>query len=262
MLFRSKHDRANRTDHTKNPRHLPEKIFQLGIKPITLIKFPVNQDETVYIPNRLHKSPYHLYSAILVFEMIKYFEKALNFEEDWTIGIVCPYRSQATLVNKMIETIDIKANLSVITDTVHGFQGDECDIVFFIVNPPNCPISSPKYGAFVHKHFLINVAISRAKDYLIILSPDNKTAGIENMVKINKSNYGSIEHILAEEMNINLESITINSDIIEEKLFNEIKHIENNILTNKHQEVNVYSDAQKKYLIREGSTAIDIQFKK
>ena len=56
-------------------------------------------------------------------------------------------------------------------------------------------------------------------------------------------------------------SITIQSSDIEHKLFNEKTHIEKNIFTNKHQLVNVYHLAEKKYLVRDSSTAIDIQFK-
>lgn len=254
------HDRALRKDSSKNSRTLPVKVEQLGIKPITLLKFPVNLEDSVYNPSKLRKSPYHIYSAILILEMIIHFEKNMSSDEKWTIGIVCPYRSQATLINKMIESVDFKNDLNVITDTVHGFQGDECDIVYFIVNPPSNSISSPSYGAFVHKHYLINVAISRAKDYLVILYPDDKTQGINNLVKINQTNSDSIEDILKNKMDIKLEDITIQSSSIEEKLFKDSKFIEKNIITNKHQLINVYNVAQKKYIVRESSTAIDIQF--
>ncbi|WP_299051691.1 AAA domain-containing protein [uncultured Polaribacter sp.] len=257
-----KHFRANQTDSSKYSRPLPEKVEQLGIKPITLLKFPVNTEDSVYSASKLRKSPYHIYSAILLLEMIIHFDKSITVEEkEWTIGIVCPYRSQATLINKMIESLDLKHNLTVIIDTVHGFQGDECDIVYFIVNPPSNSISSPNYGAFVHKNFLINVAISRAKDYLVILYPDDKTQGINNLVKINKNNIDSIEDILKNKMNLKLEDITIHSSAVEEKLFKDFNFIEKNIITNKHQLVNVYNVAQKKYLVRESSTAIDIQIK-
>ncbi|WP_445457723.1 AAA domain-containing protein [Flavobacterium sp. HNIBRBA15423] len=256
-----KHDRSSRKDSSKNVRPLPEKVQQLGIKQITLLKFPINLDDSVYSPSKLRKSPYHIYSAILVLEMIIHFEKNMNNDEVWTIGIVCPYRSQATLINKMIESLDLNHNLNIITDTVHGFQGDECDIVYFVLNPPNHSISHPSYGAFVHKHYLINVAISRAKDYLVILYPDNNTQGINNLVKINQDNSHSIEDILKNKMDVKLDDITIHSSTIEEKLFGDSKFIEKNIVTNKHQLVNVYNVAQKKYIVKEGTTAIDIQFK-
>lgn len=255
------HHRANGNSGNKDSRPLPENIKNLGIKPITLIRYPVNQDDTVFNPARLNKSPYQLYASILTFEIIQYFEKSIPAQEHWNIGIVCPYRSQASLVNKMIESLNLKSNITVITDTVHGFQGDECDIIFFIVNTPSFKISGPEYGAFIHKHYLMNVAISRAKDYLVILYPDDNTKGIPNLVKINHQTPGSIEDIIINKLNLKLSDITIQAEAIEEKIFNEKNHIEKNIFTNKHQLINVYNIAEKKYLVRESSTAIDIQFK-
>ncbi len=255
------HHRATLLGNEKLSRKLPLGFDNLGIQPITLLKFPVNVDDSVYTPGKLRKSAYHIYSAILVLELIKKFNDTLNDSERWSIGIVCPYRSQATLINKMVESLSLKSNLTVITDTVHGFQGDECDMVYFIVNPPNYSISSPSYGAFIHKHYLINVAISRAKDYLIILYPDNDTKGIGNLEKINVQNDGSIEQILNIKMGLNIDSITIHSSSVEEKLFNKKGFIQENSRTNKHQLVNVYNLAEKPYIVRESTTAIDIQFK-
>ena len=255
------HHRSTLSNAEKFSRELPIGFKELGIKPITLLKFPVNIDDSVYTPGKLRKSAYHIYSALLVIEMIKKFNDSLKDGLPWTIGIVCPYRSQATLVNKMIETLTLKTSLTVITDTVHGFQGDECDMVYFIVNPPNYSISSSSYGAFIHKHFLINVAISRAKDYLIILYPDDNTKGIDNLEKLNKSSKGSIEDILKSKMGIEPNSITIHSQAIEEKLFKKKGYIQENSRTNKHQLVNVYNLAEKPYIVRESTTAIDIQFK-
>ncbi|TCD28642.1 hypothetical protein EZ456_04430 [Pedobacter psychrodurus] len=255
------HARADYTDGREYSRKLPEAIKNLGIKPITLLRFPVNNEDSVYKPAKLAKSPYQLYSAILSYEIIRYLEKHVNREEPWTVGIVCPYRSQATLINKMIESLDLGDHLTVIIDTVHGFQGDECDMIFFIVNPPNYSISHPGYNAFIHKKFLINVAISRARDYLVIFYPDENTDGIRNLQQINRNSPGSLESILHGEMGIDLNKITIYSKDIEQKIFSEQKHIENNIFTNRHQLVNIYAEAQKKYVVRESYNAIDIHFR-
>ncbi len=252
------HHRLNGTTEIKP---LPKDFASLGIKPISLIRFPVNLDESVYRPEKLRRSPYHLYSALLLLELIRKFDSALtDKDEEWTIGVICPYRSQATLVNKMIESLNLNHKLKVITDTVHGFQGDECDMVFFLMNPSNYYISSDE-RLFLHKHFLINVAISRARDYLIILYPDEQTQGIEKLYKIHRKQPNSIEYLIQNLLGINLNEITIQSSDLEQKLFHEQKHIEKNIFTNKHQLVNVYHLAEKKYLVRDSPTAIDIQFK-
>ena len=41
------------------------------------------------------------------------------------------------LINKLVMSTDLSDKITVFSDTVHGFQGDECDIVFFVCNPNN-----------------------------------------------------------------------------------------------------------------------------
>jgi hypothetical protein len=74
------------------------------------------------------------------------------------------------LLNKLITSYSISENIKVISDTVHGFQGNECDIVFFVCNPNNYRYTGDK-KALLSKEYIYNVAISRAKDYLIVLHP-------------------------------------------------------------------------------------------
>jgi superfamily I DNA and/or RNA helicase len=82
------------------------------------------------------------------------------------IGIVCPYLAQATLVEKMLAAFH-HPHISIITGTVHRFQGDEFDLILNLLNPPPT-ISS---NIFLNNQNILNVAISRARDYLILLRP-------------------------------------------------------------------------------------------
>jgi len=84
----------------------------------------------------------------------------------WKIGIVCPYLAQATLVEKMLAAFP-HPHISIITGTVHRFQGDEFDMILNLLNPPPT-ISS---NIFLNNQNILNVAISRARDYLILLIP-------------------------------------------------------------------------------------------
>ena len=70
------------------------------------------------------------------------------------------------------------------TGTIHGFQGDECEIVLAVYNPP--PFISSKPDMFLNKKNIINVSISRARDYLFILMPDDSTEKVENLSLIKK----------------------------------------------------------------------------
>lgn len=240
------HDRATNRKETKQ---LPEKFKTLISSNVTFIDIPLNQDNSIYKVNKLFYSSYHTYCAILVAEIINYFD-TVNNGEQWTIGLIAPYKAQAILLNKLITSYGISENVKVLSDTVHGFQGDECDIVFFVCNPNNYFYSGHK-KALLSKEYIYNVAISRAKDFLVILHPyttikDNKF--INEIRLSNKNNFG-IAKIL-------------NVKDIEKALFNEETYIENNSYVSGHDTVNVFGISEIKYFIKVNDTTIDIQLRR
>jgi superfamily I DNA and/or RNA helicase len=240
-----KHDRAtNRTE----AKPLPENFRNLISSNVTFIDIPLNQDNSIYRVNKLFYSSYHTYCAILVSEIIKYFD-ATNKDELWTIGLIAPYKAQAMLLNKLITSYGISANVKVISDTVHGFQGDECDIVFFVCNPNNYFFSNHE-KALLSKEYIYNVAISRAKDYLIVLHPYTAIPNNKFINKIGlsyKNNFGNTK--------------ILNANEIENMLFNESNYIENNSYVSGHDNVNVFGLSEMKYFIKSNDTAIDIQLR-
>jgi very-short-patch-repair endonuclease len=88
------------------------------------------------------------------------------------IGVVTPFRAQAnrirTLVHQDAELSRKLASLMFVVDTVHGFQGDERDVMFF------SPVVSMGVGEstlrFLKNHGnLFNVAVTRARSELIVI---------------------------------------------------------------------------------------------
>lgn len=240
-----KHDRAtNRTE----AKPLPEKFKNLISTNVSFINIPLSQDNSIYRVNKLFYSSYHIYCAILVSEIIKHFDIS-NKGEQWTIGLIAPYKAQAMLLNKLITSYSISENIKVISDTVHGFQGDECDIVFFVCNPNNYFFSNHE-KALLSKEYIYNVAISRAKDYLIVLHPYSAIPNNNFINKIGHSyrnNFGN--------------SKILNAKDIEKALFNNENYIENNSYVSGHDNVNVFGLSEMKYFIKANDTAIDIQLK-
>lgn len=240
-----KHDRET---NKKEAKQLPEKFKNLILSNVTFVDIPLNQDNSIYRVNKLFYSSYHIYCAILVSEIIKNFDFA-NKDERWTIGLITPYKAQAILLNKLITSYGISENIKVISDTVHGFQGDECDIVFFVCNPNNHFYSGHE-KALLSKEYIYNVAISRAKDYLIILHPYTV---IQNNNFINKiglsyrNNFGNAKILSAKEL--------------EKSLFNDEYYIEKNSYASGHDNVNVFGPSEMKYFIKANDTAIDIQLR-
>lgn len=226
------------------------------VKTLNIIKFPVKKYESIYRSKRLNgTSSYHIYSALFTFEFIKklntWIEK--NANEKFSIGIVAPYRAQADLLEKLFasakQSEQINKRIDIQIGTVHTFQGDECDILFAVFNTPPTISASPKM--FLNRLNIINVAISRAKDYLFLVMPDDNTENIENLRLVKE-----VERLFANNM---INSGEFATQDIEKSIFGNPNYIEENSFATGHQSVNVYARPERKYEIRSEDNAVDVQ---
>ncbi|MBR0061620.1 MAG: DNA2/NAM7 family helicase, partial [Selenomonadaceae bacterium] len=146
----------------------------LEVQPLNIIKFPVEDYESIYRSRRLGgKSSYQIYSALFTFEFVRALRERID--KKISIGIISPYRAQADLIEKLFAPTKCDIQIG----TIHTFQGDECDILIAVFNTPPTISNSPEM--FLNRLNIINVAISRARDYLFIVMPDDKTNKIENL---------------------------------------------------------------------------------
>ena len=234
-------------------------LDDLNLKPISIIRFPSNKLETLYRSQRLNGSHYHIYSALLTAELVKYLVEQIfknHLQKDkraksWRIGVICPYKAQAQLVDKVLASQHVfKPKISVNCGTIHSFQGDECDVMINLFNPPLYISKSP--NMFLNRTNIINVGISRAKDYLILLVPDKHTDNVQNLTEIGRL-LDNIRH------NLKPYYWEKQSVEIEEVLFNNPKYIEENTFATTHQAINVYTEPEKQFEIRVEEMAVDVQ---
>lgn len=243
----------DRLNHDRNLEALPVKPLPdnfIGAlkEPITFINFPVSIDTSVLEPKKLLYSSYHAYAGILVAEIIKHFDNCNENIQQYSIGVISPYKAQAMLLSKLISSFGISKNLNIHCDTVHGFQGDECDIIVFLINPNNTHFTGhPK--ALLSKEYIYNVAISRAKDHLWILNPINQ--------KDVNPHISNLRNIAALNKPLN----SISSKKIERELFGEDEYIVNHSYLTGHDNINVFGQVEMKYFIKAGDSAIDIQLR-
>lgn len=224
----------------------------LDIKPLNIIKFPVSKYESIYRPKRLQgKTPYQVYSALFAFEFVKFLARRIegvNENDPYRIGVIAPYRAQADLIDKLMVSARFPNHVDVQVGTIHGFQGDECDLVIAVFNPP--PKISGHKEMFLNKLNIVNVSISRARDYLIILMPDDETENIDNLAlvkqleKLCKGQSVWSEHF---------------APLVEEVMLGCQTYLEDNSFSTSHQLVNVYGKAEKRYEIRSEDNALDVQ---
>lgn len=241
-------------NHFRTPESQRELPIINGISghPLNIIKFPVSKYESVYRPKRLqNRTPYQAYSALFSYEFIKYISSFLaeNKKEKYRIGLITPYGAQADLIDKLMSSFDCPKNIDVQIGTIHGFQGDECDIVIALFNPP--PSISNNENMFLNNLNIVNVAVSRAKDYLFVIMPDDDTENVDKLTLIKK-----VEQICKEQIDNWGE---YHASDIELEMFGNEKYIEDNSFTTNHQLVNVYGKPEKRYEIRSEDNAVDVQ---
>jgi hypothetical protein len=134
------------------------------------------------------------------------------------------------------------------TGTVHGFQGDECDMVMVILNPPASGLGP---GTHINKPNILNVAMSRARDCLIFMVPDGESDVTEGLGEMKK-----IEAIMREYSGDSLAEFE--SRDIEKAVFNKAFHIEENSIFKTHLPVNVYAARKALYEMILEANELDI----
>lgn len=101
-------------------------------------------------------------------EIIRY----ARMNKDKSIGVITPFVNQKKLIENAIEQNHLQ---NVICGTVHAFQGDEKDVVLF----STAITSQTQMGTYEwlkNNKELINVATSRAREKLIVLSDSEQLA--------------------------------------------------------------------------------------
>lgn len=238
----------NRTTGTQRPLRLNN----LDVQPLNLIKFPVSKYESIYRARRLESgTPYQTYSALFTFEFVRWLAEQIHVghADKFRIGVIAPYRAQANLLSRLNDSWASKPDtVEIQVGTIHGFQGDECDIIIAVFNPPPTISSSPQM--FLNKQNILNVAISRARDYLFIIMPDAETDGIQNLRKV-----AQVEK-LVKSGNAFSEYA---SHAIEKVIWGEENYLEENTFATSHQMVNVYCKPERYYEVRSDDSAIDVQ---
>lgn len=108
-----------------------------------------------------------------------------------TVGVVTPFRSQVQLLEELIARSELltqvgpKADLLV--DSVHGFQGDERDVMFF--SPVVSDGVSPGAVSFLRSNGnLFNVAITRARGLLHVVGDRHaaSTSGVDYLERFSE----------------------------------------------------------------------------
>jgi len=252
------------THERKNTDFEKLNIPDIEFSNINIIQFPLLGGE-IYHSRYVNLSHAHPYSALLINEFLNKLDRVITKKLE--IGIISPYKPQVKMVEKLIGKSKF-VNLNIQVDTVHGFQGGQKQIIFCIFNPPvnykdgKEPNISCGERALINKEYIVNVAISRARDYLFILAPTDKY----EVNRINKSLRGfdklkEIQNISSIIQKFYSDCKQFDSSEIEKWCFNRKDYIYQNSNVISHDLINVYQQSPKKYLVSHDEHSIDVQIK-
>ena len=230
----------------------PQKPLVLdGIKTndVNFFGFDIVDLDLIKGVNSIEDSAFHLYSVIFTYNLAEYIASQINkkySDTQYSIGIVCPYKKQADAIAQMLNNRPVDTgNCVVKCGTVHSFQGDECDIMMIVLNPPyRCSANS-----HINNVNILNVAMSRARDYLFFILPYGQTPGFFQKSVIGKC--------------VDIAHRTImRCDQVEEIMLGSRDFISNNTHVTCHMPVNVYREGNALYEVRLSDEAIDIKINK
>lgn len=233
-----------------DPNRAPMKpliLDGLQIRNINFVGFDVAELDDIKGLNAINNSAFNLYSAIFTYNMIEYTIKQIEKhfpEKDYTIGVVCAYRAQSDAIKNMLENRPLDTSFCKVScGTVHSFQGDECDIMFIVLNPPAICTS----GTHVNNENIINVAMSRARDYIFFILPNGQQKGFFMKNRIGK-------HVLFTDR-----AILKCSDVEKVMFQGNDNFIYENTHVTCHMPVNVYCEDNALYEVRMSDNALDIK---
>ena len=244
----------------------------VNIRPLTILRFPVRRVEGIYKVRMIGWSSYHVYSALFIFEFIRKIIAAVGEETQFSIGIISPYRIQADIMMRMLDkerdSNKVPSNFTVQASTVHGFQGDQCDMIIALLNPPRGMGRSRSQDgkeivSTINNTNILNVAISRAKDYLVVAMPEKYSRNYERLEgprKIADIVRSGADGTWSEYSMHGDEERGQQTEGLERSLWNDTDYIERNTFQTGHQSVNVYVPQTMRYEVRAEASAIDIQF--
>lgn len=166
----------------------------LELTAITTIDCEISLEKSEFSLHRIYRygnyGTYHVYSGLMAIELAI---KIVSAYPQKNVGIIAPYNSQVKLVQTILDDYYKHAeNLPIKAATVHRFQGDERSVIIFINMPSlnkNDELALGQISHFNNSH-IINVAISRAVEHLVIIKPfDNKVAANGTIYKWNEMSY-------------------------------------------------------------------------
>lgn len=122
-----------------------------------------------------NKSRFNVMHALIVRRLLEHFAASGRLGSASALGVCTPYRAQMLLHKRVAEVV--RGAEQVMCGTVHAFQGDERETMILDIADSAGSSNFPGLGLFIQGNApahigarLINVAVTRAKEQLIVIA--------------------------------------------------------------------------------------------
>lgn len=153
---------------TENRTHYIQRWSGKGVVWISTANYSNRNEQVIFTPHLTYQNDLECEQIISILKELNIVYKEKNVTK--VIGVITGYQAQRNLLKKKIESKQQKEFSNIILDinTVDAFQGRETDIIIYSVVRSN----KDKQIGFLADERRLNVALSRARDLLIIVGDD------------------------------------------------------------------------------------------
>jgi superfamily I DNA and/or RNA helicase len=151
----------------------------------------------INVKNKTNNLGYTCYEeAEIIRNIIEQLSAKCKTIDDETFGVITPFRAQISVIRNLLKDLSFYNKIQI--DTVERYQGSEKDIIFisFGVNNKIQIKGLASYNSSKTVDRKLNVALSRAKEYLVLIGNEKilkQHLPLKQIIETIKTNYSYIE---------------------------------------------------------------------
>ncbi len=159
--------------------------YQAAVSSRRMTFFDVKLEKRAWTTDKVNYAEAQVIARLVVAAYNDRKSKGREFSPDLTIGVIVPYRNQIVAVRNALESFEIPELLNITIDTVERYQGSQRDIIIYGTTiKKKYQLDFLTGNSFVEGESVIdrklNVAITRAREHLILVGNEHLLASDDN----------------------------------------------------------------------------------
>ena len=159
--------------------------YQAAVSSRRMTFFDVKLEKRAWTTDKVNYAEAQVIARLVVAAYNDRKSKGREFSPDLTIGVIVPYRNQIVAVRNALESFEMPELLDITIDTVERYQGSQRDIIIYGTTiKKKYQLDFLTGNSFVEGESVIdrklNVAITRAREHLILVGNEHLLASDDN----------------------------------------------------------------------------------